>query len=169
MHNGKYCLFKIDLDSNYVSVPGSPTGRIFTAQKTTFVKMVNTNVALYLMSPCETVDFNLGTGCSINKIWESVTFPLLPVHICLVASEKRSQEWKEKAFSPLVDWTPADLCILEMKRAPTLWLMLLFPFPESGVVVIRVAREPPQTWGEGPLVSHPCPPLHSCWDGQSGT
>ena len=61
-------------------------------QKTMFVKMVNTNVTLYLMSPCETVDFNLGTGCSINKIWESVTFPLLPVHICLVASEKRSQE-----------------------------------------------------------------------------
>ena len=112
--------------------------------------------------------FNLGTGCSINKIWESVTFPLLPVHICLVASEKRSQEWKEKAFSPLVDWTPAELWVLEMKRAPTLWLMLLFPFPESGVVVIRVAREPPQTWGEGPLVSHPCPPPHSCWDGQSG-
>lgn len=44
--------------------------------------------ATYLVSAGQTIDFNLRTGGSKNKIGENVTFSLLPVHVGLVAPEK---------------------------------------------------------------------------------
>lgn len=45
-------------------------------------------IPTYLVSSRQTINFNLRTGSSKNKIGKNVTFSLLPVHVSLVTPEK---------------------------------------------------------------------------------
>lgn len=89
------------------------------------MKVLDASITLYLVSPSQTVDFDLGTGHSINIIRKRLPFLLFPVHMRMVASEKRNQDWKKRHFRHRwYDW------LLEMNRAPT-------PRPKASLLLLR--------------------------------
>lgn len=101
IYNRKY-LLKTSLYCSFVLDPVLPLAGsgwlLFMTWKTHIsvcghtMKVLDASITLYLVSPSQTVDFDLGTGHSVNIIRKRLPFLLFPVHMRMVASEKRNQD-----------------------------------------------------------------------------